>query len=92
MPRSRDLSIDPLSHAPPPLSKQQKAEELMPLLSHPQCHIYVCGDSNMAGGLSASLSDVLGRESMNKLVGEGRMHEEVFGVQLNVQVWHRSSL
>ncbi len=72
---------------------QEKATELWQLLSHPQCHYYVCGDAKMADDVfetfmaiaitSGKLSHVEAAAFFDQMKREKRFHTDVWGVQLN---------
>ena len=72
---------------------QEKAESLWQLLSHPQCHYYVCGDAKMADDVFegfmtiaksiGQLSHVETVEFFDKMKQEKRFRTDVWGVQLN---------
>jgi sulfite reductase alpha subunit-like flavoprotein/nitric oxide synthase oxygenase domain/subunit/hemoglobin-like flavoprotein len=72
---------------------QDNAASLWPLLSHPQCHYYVCGDAKMADDVfegfmaiaktEGHLSHIEAVEFFTKMKQEHRFHTDVWGVQLN---------
>ncbi|OUL20021.1 hypothetical protein BV372_33355 [Nostoc sp. T09] len=72
---------------------QEKATELWQLLSHPQCHYYVCGDAKMADDVFevfmaiaktvGNLSHIAAVEFFDTMKKEHRFHTDVWGVQLN---------
>ena len=72
---------------------QEKAESLWRLLSHPQCHYYVCGDAKMADDVFEGLITIakaIGNLSyleaiqfFDTMKKEQRFHSDVWGVQLN---------
>lgn len=51
---------------------QLHAEELGPLLTHPQCHLYVAGSSKMSEGVSRALQALIGTSSFTRIVEDGR--------------------
>ena len=72
---------------------QENALSLWRLLSHPQCHYYVCGDAKMADDVfegfmeiaktEGNLSHIEVVEFFDKMKQEKRFHSDVWGVQLN---------
>mgnify|MGYP002777003173 CR=1 FL=1 len=72
---------------------QENAQALWQLLSHPQCHYYVCGDAKMADDVFAvfmaiaktegNLSHIETVEFFDKMKQENRFHSDVWGVHLN---------
>ncbi|HEY9727698.1 MAG TPA: hypothetical protein V6D50_14710, partial [Chroococcales cyanobacterium] len=72
---------------------QEKATQLWQLLSHPQCHYYVCGDAKMADDVFevfmsiaktvGNLSHIEAVEFFDTMKQEHRFHTDVWGVQLN---------
>ncbi|PSF32275.1 nitric-oxide synthase [Aphanothece hegewaldii CCALA 016] len=72
---------------------QEQATELWQLLSHPQCHYYVCGDAKMADDVFevfmtiaktvGQLSHIEAVEFFNNMKQEKRFFADVWGVQLN---------
>lgn len=72
---------------------QENAQVLWQLLSHPQCHYYVCGDAKMADDVfevfmaiaktEGNLSHIETIEFFDKMKQENRFHTDVWGVQLN---------
>ncbi|BAY07543.1 nitric oxide synthase oxygenase [Calothrix sp. NIES-2098] len=72
---------------------QEKATELWQMLSHPQCHYYVCGDAKMADDVFevfmaiaktvGNLSHIEAVEFFDTMKKEHRFHTDVWGVQLN---------
>jgi hypothetical protein len=59
----------------------QNSSQLRALLSHPKCHVFVCGSSNMAQEVARAFREVLGESSLDALVQESRYHEDVFGLK-----------
>ncbi len=57
-----------------------RALQLGPLLDHPQCHIFVCGSSNMAQEVSSAFRFLMGHQRYSELVQASRYHEDVFGM------------
>jgi len=49
-------------------------------------HVYVCGDSLMADAVKKALARALGKDAFNALVENGKLHEDVFGIQLQTSV------
>lgn len=72
---------------------QEKAEELWRILSHPQCHYYVCGDAKMADDVfevfmaiaktEGGLSHIEAVSFFNKMKQEKRFFSDVWGVVLH---------
>jgi sulfite reductase alpha subunit-like flavoprotein len=72
---------------------QENAQALWQLLSHPQCHYYVCGDAKMAEDVfevfmaiaktKGKLSHIEAVQFFDKMKQENRFHTDVWGVQLN---------
>lgn len=72
---------------------QEKAQELWQLLSHPQCHYYVCGDAKMADNVfdvfmaiaktEGGLSHIEAVGFFDKMKQEKRFSSDVWGVVLN---------
>ncbi|MBD1847867.1 nitric oxide synthase oxygenase [Cyanobacteria bacterium FACHB-63] len=72
---------------------QENAQALWTLLSHPNCHYYVCGDAKMADDVfevfmaivktQGNLSHIETVEFFDKMKQEKRFHADVWGVQLN---------
>ena len=72
---------------------QQKSQDVWKLLSHPQCHYYVCGDAKMADDVfevMMSIAKTVGRlshieavEFFDKMKREKRFFSDVWGVQLH---------
>ncbi|WP_375512546.1 nitric oxide synthase oxygenase [uncultured Nostoc sp.] len=72
---------------------EEKAEELWRILSHPQCHYYVCGDAKMADDVfevfmaiaktEGGLSHIEAVSFFNKMKQEKRFFSDVWGVVLN---------
>lgn len=72
---------------------QENAQALWQLLSHPQCHYYVCGDAKMADDVfevfmaiaktEGNLSHIEAVEFFGKMKQEKRFHTDVWDVQLN---------
>ncbi len=72
---------------------QEKAQELWQLLSHPQCHYYVCGDAKMADNVfdvflaiaktEGGLSHIEAVSFFDKMKQEKRFSSDVWGVVLN---------
>ncbi|GFE71203.1 sulfite reductase flavoprotein subunit alpha [Chroococcus sp. FPU101] len=72
---------------------QEQSKELWQLLSHPQCHYYVCGDAKMADDVFevfmtiaktvGQLSHIEAVEFFDKMKQEKRFFADVWGVQLN---------
>jgi nitric-oxide synthase len=72
---------------------QEKAQELWQLLSHPQCHYYVCGDAKMADNVfdvflaiaktEGGLSHIEAVNFFDKMKQEKRFTSDVWGVVLN---------
>ncbi|MCA1991751.1 MAG: nitric oxide synthase oxygenase [Coleofasciculus sp. S288] len=71
----------------------ENAQALWQLLSHPQCHYYVCGDAKMADDVfevfmaiaktEGKLSHIEVVEFFDKMKQEKRFHSDVWGIQLN---------
>ena len=49
-------------------------------VENPLCHVYVCGNVNVALGVARAFQDLIGEDALAELVHEGRLHEDVFGV------------
>lgn len=74
---------------------QENAQALWQLLSHPQCHYYVCGDAKMADDVFevfmaiaksvGELSHIEAVEFFERMKKENRFHADVWGVQLHFQ-------
>jgi sulfite reductase alpha subunit-like flavoprotein len=72
---------------------QKNAQALWELLSHPNCHYYVCGDAKMADDVfevfmaiaktEGNLSHLEVVEFFDKMKQEKRFNADVWGVQLN---------
>ncbi|MEH1844306.1 MAG: hypothetical protein V7L25_04675 [Nostoc sp.] len=72
---------------------RQQAATLWTLLSHPQCHYYVCGDAKMADDvfemlmaiakIEGRLSHIEAVEFFDKMKQEKRFYVDAWGVQLN---------
>ena len=72
---------------------EEKAEELWRILSHPQCHYYVCGDAKMADDVfevfmaitktEGGLSHIEAVSFFNKMKQEKRFSSDVWGVVLH---------
>jgi nitric-oxide synthase len=72
---------------------QENAQALWQLLSHPQCHYYVCGDAKMADDVfemlmavaktEGNLSHIQAVEFFDAMKQENRFHADVWGIQLN---------
>ena len=72
---------------------QEKAQELWRILSHPQCHYYVCGDAKMADNVfevfmaiaktEGGLSDTDAVNFFDQMKLEKRFFSDVWGVVLN---------
>jgi nitric-oxide synthase len=72
---------------------QQKSQDTWKLLSHPQCHYYVCGDAKMADDVfdvmlaivktEGGLSHTQAVEFFDKMKKEKRFTSDVWGVQLH---------
>jgi nitric-oxide synthase len=72
---------------------QEKAQELWQILSHPQCHYYVCGDAKMADNVfevfmaiakrEGGLSDTDAVNFFDQMKLERRFFSDVWGVVLN---------
>jgi nitric-oxide synthase len=74
---------------------QEKAQELWRILSHPQCHYYVCGDAQMADKVfevfmaiaktEGGLSETEAVNFFDTMKLEKRFFSDVWGVVLNVK-------
>jgi sulfite reductase alpha subunit-like flavoprotein/nitric oxide synthase oxygenase domain/subunit len=72
---------------------QEKAQEVWRILSHPQCHYYVCGDAKMADNVfevfmaiaktEGGLSNTEAVNFFDKMKLEKRFFSDVWGVVLN---------
>ena len=72
---------------------QEHAQALWKLLSHPNCHYYVCGDAKMADDVfelfigiaktQGKLNHIQAVQFFEKMKQEKRFHTDVWGVQLN---------
>lgn len=71
---------------------QQKPQQLWQMLSHPQCHYYVCGDAKMADNVfemmaiaksEGKLSHPEAVQFFDKMKQEKRFYSDVWGVTLN---------
>ena len=59
------------------LNSFETQEALQPMLSHPLCHVFICGSANMAESTKQCLRDM--SPFFDSLVDEGRLHCDVFG-------------
>jgi sulfite reductase alpha subunit-like flavoprotein/hemoglobin-like flavoprotein len=72
---------------------EQEPEKLWQILSHPQCHYYVCGDAKMADDVFAVMMAIAKQEGklthtqmvefFERMKQEKRFFTDVWGVQLN---------
>ena len=57
----------------------QRASQLATLLTHPRCHVYVCGSNNMAQEVAASFGKVRGGGGDNMAQGVASSFGKVRG-------------
>ncbi|MFB2979631.1 hypothetical protein [Microseira sp. BLCC-F43] len=72
---------------------EEQPEKIWQILSHPQCHYYVCGDAKMADDVFAVMMAIAKKQGklthtemvqfFERMQQEKRFHADVWGVQLN---------
>lgn len=66
--------------------KIKEQQELVgQVLSNPNSHFYICGDTRMANSVSMAISKIIGQKALESMVNDGRWHEDVFGIVSNAK-------